>query len=101
MAGMTSFMTVAYIIAVNGTILRNVSMSYEATILVTVHCSFIGCMLMAFWANSPLILVPGMGDNAFFVFTLVFSLGLTWQQALAAVFFGRHCVYADGDYPLG
>ncbi|AZK45735.1 NCS2 family permease [Paenibacillus lentus] len=85
-AGLTTFMTVAYIIAVNGTILSMVGMPYEAATIVTVICSFIGCMLMALWANSPLILVPGMGDNAFFVFTLVFSLGLTWQQALAAVF---------------
>jgi len=85
-AGLTSFMTVAYIIAVNGTILSMTGMPYEAATIVTVICSFIGCMLMALWANSPLIIVPGMGDNAFFVFTLVFSLGLTWQQALAAVF---------------
>ena len=79
-------MTIAYIIAVNGAILSKAGMPYEAAMIVTVICSFIGCMLMAFWANSPLIIAPGMGDNAFFVFTLVFSLGLTWQQALAAVF---------------
>ncbi|WP_019637478.1 NCS2 family permease [Paenibacillus fonticola] len=85
-AGLTSFMTVAYIIAVNGAILSLAGMPYEAATIVTVICSFIGCMLMALWANSPLILVPGMGDNAFFVFTLVFSLGLSWQQGLAAVF---------------
>ncbi|HEY2494438.1 MAG TPA: NCS2 family permease [Paenibacillus sp.] len=85
-AGVTSFMTVAYIIAVNGAILSTTGMPYEAATIVTVICSFVGCMLMGLWANSPLIIVPGMGDNAFFVFTLVFSLGLTWQQALAAVF---------------
>ncbi|AJS60593.1 NCS2 family permease [Paenibacillus sp. IHBB 10380] len=85
-AGVTSFMTVAYIIAVNGAILSTTGMPYEAATIVTVICSFVGCMLMALWANSPLIIIPGMGDNAFFVFTLVFSLGLTWQQALAAVF---------------
>lgn len=86
MAGLTSFMTVAYIIAVNGAILRMAGMPYEAVIVVTVLCSLIGCLLMAYWANSPLILIPGMGDNAFFVFTLVVALGLTWQQSLAAVF---------------
>ncbi|MFD0590294.1 NCS2 family permease [Paenibacillus sp. GCM10027627] len=85
-AGLTSFMTVAYIIAVNGAILRMAGMPYEAVIVATVICSLIGCLLMAFWANSPLILIPGMGDNAFFVFTLVMALGLTWQQSLAAVF---------------
>jgi AGZA family xanthine/uracil permease-like MFS transporter len=86
LAGLTSFMTVAYIIVVNGAILSQVGMPYEAVTIATVICCFMGCMLMALWANSPLIIVPGMGDNAFFVFTLVFSLGLTWQQALAAVF---------------
>ncbi|ALC88572.1 permease [Bacillus sp. FJAT-18017] len=85
LAGLTAFMTVAYIIVVNGAILSQAGMPYEAVTIATVICSFVGCMLMALWANSPLILVPGMGDNAFFVFTLVFAFGLTWQQSLAAV----------------
>ncbi|RHW40325.1 NCS2 family permease [Neobacillus notoginsengisoli] len=85
LAGLTSFMTVAYIIVVNGAILNTAGMPYEAVTLATLIVSFVGCMLMALWANSPLIIVPGMGDNAFFVFTLVLSFGLTWQQALAAV----------------
>lgn len=84
-AGLTSFMTVSYIIVVNGAILSLAGMPYEAVTIATVLSSFVGCMLMAFRANSPLIIIPGMGDNAFFVFTLVISLGLTWQQALAAV----------------
>lgn len=84
-AGLTSFMTVAYIIVVNGAILRAAGMPYEAVTIATVICSFLGCMLMALWANSPLIIIPGMGDNAFFVYTLVFAMGLSWQQALAAV----------------
>ncbi|WP_156424354.1 NCS2 family permease [Bacillus sp. FJAT-27445] len=87
LAGLTSFMTVAYIIVVNGAILSMAGMPYEAVTLATVICCFVGCMLMALWANSPLIIVPGMGDNAFFVFTLVLSFGLTWQQSLAAVLF--------------
>ncbi|WP_043930225.1 NCS2 family permease [Bacillus sp. EB01] len=85
LAGLTTFMTVAYIIVVNGAILSQAGMPYEAVTIATVICSFVGCMLMALWANSPLVLVPGMGDNAFFVFTLVFAFGLTWQQSLAAV----------------
>ena len=85
LAGLTSFMTVAYIIVVNGAILNTAGMPYEAVTLATIICCFVGCMLMALWANSPLIIVPGMGDNAFFVFTLVLSFGLSWQQALAAV----------------
>ncbi|WP_232697825.1 NCS2 family permease [Brevibacillus daliensis] len=86
LAGVTAFITVAYIIVVNGAILHTVGMPFEAAIIATVICSFLGCMLMAFWANSPIIIIPGMGDNAFFVYTLVLSLGLSWQQALAAVF---------------
>lgn len=85
LAGLTSFITIAYIIAVNGAILSIAGMPYEAATIATVLASIVGCMLMAFWAKSPLILAPGMGDNAFFVFTLVASFGLTWQQALAAV----------------
>ncbi|KJB87429.1 permease [Paenibacillus sp. E194] len=84
LAGLTSFITIAYIIAVNGAILSIAGMPYEAATIATVLSSIVGCMLMAFWAKSPLILAPGMGDNAFFVFTLVASFGLTWQQALAA-----------------
>ncbi|MEH7343199.1 NCS2 family permease [Bacillus sp. JJ1532] len=84
-AGLTSFITVAYIIVVNGAILNMAGMPYEAVTIATVICSFIGCMLLALWANSPLVIVPGMGDNAFFVFTLVLSFGLSWQQALAVV----------------
>nr|WP_144027481.1 NCS2 family permease [Paenibacillus selenitireducens] len=85
LAGLTSFITIAYIIAVNGAILSIAGMPYEAATIATVFAALVGCMLMAFWAKSPLILAPGMGDNAFFVFTLVFAFGLTWQQALAAV----------------
>ncbi|KGE19641.1 NCS2 family permease [Paenibacillus wynnii] len=85
-AGLTSFMAAAYIIAVNGAILSSVGMPYEAATIATAITSIIGCLFMAFWAKSPLILIPGLGDTSFFVFTLVFSLGLTWQQALAAVF---------------
>ncbi len=84
LAGLTSFITIAYIIAVNGAILSIAGMPYEVATIATVLSSIVGCMLMAFWAKSPLILAPGMGDNAFFVFTLVASFGLTWQQALTA-----------------
>ncbi|OAB47363.1 NCS2 family permease [Paenibacillus antarcticus] len=85
-AGLTSFMAAAYIIAVNGAILSTVGMPYEAATLATAITAIVGCLFMAFWAKSPLILIPGLGDTSFFVFTLVFSMGLTWQQALAAVF---------------
>lgn len=85
-AGLTSFMAAVYIIAVNGAILSTVGMPYEAATIATAITAIVGCLFMAFWAKSPLILIPGLGDTSFFVFTLVFSLGLTWQQALTAVF---------------
>ncbi len=81
-AGLTSFMTVAYVIAVNAAILNMVGMPFAGVVIATVLSSVFGSLLMAFWANSPLIIVPGMGDNAFFVFTLVLAWGFTWQQAL-------------------
>lgn len=87
LAGVTSFASVSYIVIVNGTVLSLAGMPYEAVTIATILISFLSCTLMAFWANSPLILIPGMGDNAFFVFTLVYSLGLSWEQSLAAVLF--------------
>ena len=71
---------------VNASILSDAGIPLEAGILATVFSSFVGCLLMAFWANAPAILVPGMGVNAFFTYTAVHTLGLTWQEALAAVF---------------
>ncbi|TBL71107.1 NCS2 family permease [Paenibacillus thalictri] len=85
MAGITSFMTVSYIVIVNGSMLAQAGMPYEAAILATVFACLAGCLLMALWANSPLIVIPGMGDNAFFVYVLVTAFGLSWRQSLAAV----------------
>ena len=86
LAGVTSFFTIVYIMIVNASILSDAGIPLEAGILATVFSSFVGCLLMAFWANAPAILVPGMGVNAFFTYTAVHTLGLTWQEALAAVF---------------
>ena len=85
MAGLTSFITVSYIIVVNASILAQAGMPFEAVMLATVLTSAAGCWIMALRANSPLILIPGMGDNSFFAFTLVLSLGLPWRQAITAV----------------
>src|SRR6516225_8843485 len=85
-AGVTSFFTIVYIMIVNASILSDAGIPLEAGILATVFSSFVGCLLMAFWANAPEILVPGMGVNAFFTYTAVHTLSLTWQEALAAVF---------------
>ncbi|MED4162696.1 NCS2 family permease, partial [Halalkalibacterium halodurans] len=85
LAGLISFITIVYIIAVNGAILSESGIPLEAAIIATIITSFVGCWLMGFWANAPIILVPGMGINAMFSYTLVHSMGLTWQEALAVV----------------
>ncbi|NLP52971.1 NCS2 family permease [Bacillus sp. RO1] len=85
MAGMISFFTIVYIIAVNATILAEAGIPMEAGIIATILTCVVGCWLMGFWANAPIILVPGMGINAMFTYTLVHSMGLTWQEALGVV----------------
>ena len=85
MAGMISFFTIVYIIAVNGTILAEAGIPIEAGIVATILTCVLGCWLMGFWANAPIILVPGMGINAMFTYTLVHSMGLSWQEALGVV----------------
>lgn len=85
MAGGVGFITVVYIIAVNASILQDAGIPLAAGILATVLTAFVGAILMAFWANAPIILVPGMGINALFTYTLCHSMGLSWQEALAAV----------------
>lgn len=86
LAGFISFVTIVYIVAVNASILQDAGIPMEAGILATVLTAFVGALLMAFWANAPIILVPGMGINALFTYTLCHTMGLSWQEALAAVF---------------
>ncbi|MBL0387846.1 NCS2 family permease [Tumebacillus sp. ITR2] len=86
MAGMTSFFTIVYIVAVNSAILADAGIPMAGGVLATVLTACFGCLLMGFYANAPLMLVPGMGVNAFFVYTIVHSMGLSWQEGLAAVF---------------
>lgn len=85
LAGFTTFMTMAYILAVNPSILGEV-MNPGGVFIATALASVIGTLLMALLANYPFALAPGMGLNAYFTYTVVFTLGYTWQQALAAVF---------------
>ena len=85
-AGITSFLAMSYIIFVNPIILSSAGMDKAAVIVVTCLASAIGCFLMAFWANWPIGLAPGMGLNAFFAYTVVQSMGWSWQSALGAVF---------------
>lgn len=85
-AGLTTFLTMAYIIFVNPQILGTTGMDQGAIFVSTCLAAAIGCFIMAFFANWPIGMAPGMGLNAFFAFTVVGALGYTWQQALGAVF---------------
>jgi AGZA family xanthine/uracil permease-like MFS transporter len=86
MAGAIGFFTIVYIIAVNSLILSEAGIPLEAAIFATIITSVVGCLIMGFWANVPILLVPGMGINALFSYTMVQSMGLSWQEALAVVF---------------
>lgn len=85
-AGVTTFMTMAYILAVNPSILSAAGMDSTAVLLATCLASFIGTLCMALMANLPFALSAGMGLNAFLAYTVVLDLGYTWQTALLAVF---------------
>ena len=86
LAGLTTFMTMAYILAVNPAILSATGMDAGAIFTATAISSCIGTLLMAAFANYPFALAPGMGLNAFFAYTVVGQMGYSWQVALAAVF---------------
>ena len=86
MAGITTFMTMAYILAVNPNILSAAGMDAKAVLIATSLAAFVGTILMAFLANYPFALAPGMGLNAYFAYTVVLSMGYSWQMALLAVF---------------
>ncbi|HIR27937.1 MAG TPA: NCS2 family permease [Candidatus Choladousia intestinigallinarum] len=85
-AGLTTFFTMAYIIVVNPNILSQSGMEWGAVFLATIIASIIGTLVMGLFANVPYAQAPGMGLNAFFVYTVCFALGFTWQQALSMVF---------------
>lgn len=86
MAGITTFLTMAYIIVVNPLILSDAGMPINGVLFATVLVAGVSSILMGLLANLPIALAPGMGLNAFFTYTLVLGLGLSWQTALAAVF---------------
>lgn len=85
-AGFTTFMTMAYILAVNPGILSQSGMDQGAVFTATALSSMIATLIMAFYANYPFALAPGMGLNAFFTFSVVMSMQKSWQFALTAVF---------------
>ncbi|GLO60129.1 adenine permease [Vibrio sp. MACH09] len=86
-AGMTTFLTMAYIIFVNPAILSETGMDRGAVFVATCLAAAIGCFIMGLIANYPIAQAPGMGLNAFFTYSVVFGMGYTWQVALGAVFF--------------
>ena len=85
-AGITTFMTMAYILAVNPSILSASGMDANAVLVATAVAAFIGTLCMAFLANYPFALAPGLGLNAYFAYTICGSMGYGWQVALLAVF---------------
>ncbi|MFA5468317.1 MAG: NCS2 family permease [Sphaerochaetaceae bacterium] len=86
LAGVTTFLTMAYILIVNPLILSDAGMDFGAVFTATALSSAIATLVMAFWANLPFALAPGMGLNAFFAYTVVLGMGYSWQTALTAVF---------------
>jgi len=86
MAGFTTFAAMAYILVVNPQILSMAGMDPQAVIIATGLAAALGCFLMAFMANYPIALAPGMGTNTYFVFIIVLGMGLHWQAALSLTF---------------
>ncbi|VFR25443.1 Xanthine/uracil/thiamine/ascorbate permease family protein [plant metagenome] len=85
-AGLTTFLTMSYIIFVNPDILSSTGMDRDAVFVATCLAAALGSLIMALLANWPIGMAPGMGLNAFFAFTVVGTMGYSWQQALGAVF---------------
>ena len=91
-AGLTTFLTMAYIIFVNPQILATTGMDQSAVFVATCLAAALGSAIMGFYANWPIAMAPGMGLNAFFAFTVVGTMGFTWQSALGAVFISG-CIF--------
>lgn len=92
-AGVTTFLTMAYIIFVNPSILSEAGMDYGAVFVATCVAAAIGCLVMGIWANYPIAQAPGMGLNAFFTYGVVLGMGYTWEAALGAVFLSGFCFF--------
>ncbi|BCV67562.1 adenine permease [Shewanella carassii] len=90
-AGLTTFLTMAYIIFVNPAMLADAGMDQGAVFVATCVAAAIGCLVMGLLANYPIALAPGMGLNAFFTYTVVGEMGYSWETALGAVFLSGIC----------
>ncbi|MBT8829428.1 NCS2 family permease, partial [Lactobacillus delbrueckii subsp. bulgaricus] len=86
LAGLTTFMAMAYILFVNPSILGASGMDKGAVFTATALSAILGCFLMGFLANYPIAIAPGLGDNAFFTYSVVLAMGIPWQKAMAGVF---------------
>ena len=86
LAGLTTFLTMAYIMVVNPSILAVAGIPKDAQVTATILAAMIGCLMMAFWARRPFAIAPYMGENAFIAFVVVKGMGYSWQVALGAVF---------------
>src|SRR3954467_9005968 len=85
LAGLTTFMTMSYIIFVHPAVLSTTGMNFEAVLSATCIISAIGCFLMAFLANYPIAVAPAMGHNFFFAYSVVIGMKVPWQVALGGV----------------
>lgn len=101
LAGLTTFFAISYVIVVNSIILSEAGIPPELSVFGTIFISAIGCLVMGFFGKLPLILTTGMGVNSFFTYTLVYSLKLSWQQALAASFVAGVICLLVAVTPLG
>ncbi|MDO6618981.1 MULTISPECIES: NCS2 family permease [unclassified Shewanella] len=90
-AGLTTFLTMAYIIFVNPMMLADAGMDHGAVFVATCLAAAVGCLVMGLVANYPIALAPGMGLNAFFTYTVVGEMGYSWETALGAVFMSGIC----------
>ena len=86
LAGLTTFLTMAYIVVVNPSILSDTGMDWDAVFVATCLAAVLGCLIMGLYANYPFGLAPGMGLNAYFTYGVVLGMGIAWQTALGAVF---------------
>ncbi len=81
MAGFTTFLTMAYILIVNPSMLALAGLPFDDVLFATAMAAFVGCVVMGLWANLPFALAPGMGLNAYFTFAVVGAMGIAWQVA--------------------
>ncbi|MDF1997905.1 NCS2 family permease [Peribacillus frigoritolerans] len=86
LAGVVGYFTIVYILIVNSLILSEAGIPINGAVIATILISALSCIMIGLWANVPILLVPGMGVNALFAYTMVQGMGLSWQSALGAVF---------------